>query len=346
MSRARAWLEIMRISNAPTVLSNAVAGAVLGGVAVDFAATALPRDARWIIVLAPLLCYLGGMVLNDAFDAAIDARERPARPIPSGRISRRDAFVVGALLLAGGIGIAALSGSMLATGGVALLALLVVAYDAIHALTAASIALLALCRALAALIPMVVFARDLETIVASGVIVHPAALAAWTLGLSFLARGEVAAPAAFPACPSCGHTMLPESALCTECGKSPNPAITQMRSLQRRLGRTFLRALFVGGILVAFVEFLPQEPVTFSNFSNLFRDRVASIGVFFLAVAIVVAYRAAAGPMRTPQVVGVLIALLAAIDGLALAAVKQPLAIASGLCFVATLFLQRRIAGS
>lgn len=108
----------------------------------------------------------------------------------------------------------------------------------------------------------------------------------------------------------------------------------------------FLRALFVGGILVAFVEFLPQEPVTFSNFSNLFRDRVASIGVFLLAVAIVVAYRMAAGPMRTPQVVGVLIALLAVIDGLALAAVRQPLAIACGLCFVATLLLQRRIAGS
>ena len=33
MSRARAWLEIVRISNAPTVVSNAIAGAVLGTIA-------------------------------------------------------------------------------------------------------------------------------------------------------------------------------------------------------------------------------------------------------------------------------------------------------------------------
>ena len=39
------------------------------------------------------------MVLNDVFDAEVDAREQPDRPIPSGRVSRR-----AAALLAGDFG--------------------------------------------------------------------------------------------------------------------------------------------------------------------------------------------------------------------------------------------------
>ena len=39
--------------------------------------------------------YLGGMYLNDAFDAEIDAAERPERPIPSGQVSARLIFHLG-----------------------------------------------------------------------------------------------------------------------------------------------------------------------------------------------------------------------------------------------------------
>src|SRR5207248_61292 len=46
--------------------------------------------------------YLSGIVLNDVFDTEIDAREQPARPIPSGRVSFRVAAAVGwGLLIAG-----------------------------------------------------------------------------------------------------------------------------------------------------------------------------------------------------------------------------------------------------
>ena len=43
------------------------------------------------------------MFLNDAFDAEIDAQERPMRPIPSGQVSRATVLGIGLGLLAFGL---------------------------------------------------------------------------------------------------------------------------------------------------------------------------------------------------------------------------------------------------
>jgi 4-hydroxybenzoate polyprenyltransferase len=59
-----------------------------------------------MMLTASCMLYLSGMVLNDVFDADVDARDRPDRPIPSGRISLRWAATVGWGLLAGGIVVA------------------------------------------------------------------------------------------------------------------------------------------------------------------------------------------------------------------------------------------------
>jgi 4-hydroxybenzoate polyprenyltransferase len=40
------------------------------------------------------LLYIGGIVLNDYFDVEIDKRERPFRPLASGRISKRQALAI------------------------------------------------------------------------------------------------------------------------------------------------------------------------------------------------------------------------------------------------------------
>ena len=53
------------------------------------------RRARWCSSRRRRCLYAAGMVLNDAFDAELDARERPERPIPSGRISRSRHGVLG-----------------------------------------------------------------------------------------------------------------------------------------------------------------------------------------------------------------------------------------------------------
>ncbi|MFN9125942.1 MAG: UbiA family prenyltransferase [bacterium] len=346
MSTLRAWLEIMRISNAPTVLSNGIAGGVLGALAFDRSAEIAALDVRWLAVLSPLACYLGGMVLNDAFDAAIDARERPARPIPSGRISRGAAFAAGAALLLAGVGIAAATGPSPAIACAVLLALAVVAYNAIHALTAASIVLLAACRALAALVPMCVFAGDWQAIAPSGALLHPALLAAWTLLLSFLARSEaVSPPAGLASCPSCGHLIKPDAARCSECGKTPNPAIAQTRMTRNEhLGLGLCVATFTS-MGAACMALLPQPSASMARATSLGCGAVVLAFVFapFLAIA---ARRVRERRLAMPRYIGMLIATLAVIDTIALTAVGSALGVACAACAAATLLFQRRIAGS
>jgi len=92
-------LKLGRVSNLPTIVTNGLTGLVLGGgMLLD------PRTLPLLVALA--LFYVGGMYLNDAFDADIDRKERPDRPIPSGLIDQRTVqnagvvmFVVGLCLL-------------------------------------------------------------------------------------------------------------------------------------------------------------------------------------------------------------------------------------------------------
>ncbi len=89
-------LILGRVSNLPTVWTNTLVGLALAGGAAG--------DARTLpLLLALSLFYLGGMYLNDAFDAAGDAVERPERPIPSGRVGRGTVFALGFAMLGGGL---------------------------------------------------------------------------------------------------------------------------------------------------------------------------------------------------------------------------------------------------
>jgi 4-hydroxybenzoate polyprenyltransferase len=102
-------LTLGRTSNLPTVWSNLLAGLVLSGVAVGSSELALLA----LLLVAGSAFYEGGMFLNDAFDAEIDARERPGRPIPSGQVTRAAVFGTGYGLLAAGLlllGLASLLG--------------------------------------------------------------------------------------------------------------------------------------------------------------------------------------------------------------------------------------------
>ena len=63
----RTFLELGRVSNLPTVLSNVLTGSVLG--AGHLAWGAGQWVAPGVAALASVLFYVGGMFLNDAFDA-------------------------------------------------------------------------------------------------------------------------------------------------------------------------------------------------------------------------------------------------------------------------------------
>jgi 4-hydroxybenzoate polyprenyltransferase len=110
MSRLHPYAQLVRLPNLPTALADVGLGALVTG--------ALP--GRWLpfllLCLASTCLYTGGMVWNDFFDAEQDRRERPFRPIPSGRVSRRAAGLLGTGLLAGGVLAALLAGAALALG--------------------------------------------------------------------------------------------------------------------------------------------------------------------------------------------------------------------------------------
>ena len=90
------FLRLGRVSNLPTVWSNALAASVLTGCS----------DALTVLLSACTLSffYLGGMWLNDAFDADVDRRQKKNRPVPSGEIGRAKVFAGGFILLGSGIG--------------------------------------------------------------------------------------------------------------------------------------------------------------------------------------------------------------------------------------------------
>src|SRR5690348_4730424 len=90
----------MRPANIVTAVAD-----ILAGIAIAGYFTSGERDISQVILLllANVGLYGGGVVLNDFFDAALDAVERPERPIPSGLISKAEALLLGVLLLITGI---------------------------------------------------------------------------------------------------------------------------------------------------------------------------------------------------------------------------------------------------
>jgi 4-hydroxybenzoate polyprenyltransferase len=144
----RVALRLGRVSNLPTVWTNVVAGVVLSGGSID----AVPLT---LLFVALSLFYVAGMYLNDAFDRNIDSRERPERPIPSGRVSTTSVFAIGALLLLAGEGVLAIMSYGLEGGqgwpplvaGVALAAAIIY-YDMSHKANPVSPVIMGLCRAL------------------------------------------------------------------------------------------------------------------------------------------------------------------------------------------------------
>lgn len=101
-------LELMRYKNCAMAGLAAVIGSAI-------AYSAAPGDILWIplIFVTVFLITGAGNAINDYFDAAIDAINRPERPIPSGRIKRESAFGASIALFVGGIIIAYFTGKTL-----------------------------------------------------------------------------------------------------------------------------------------------------------------------------------------------------------------------------------------
>lgn len=173
----RTLLILGRVSNLPTVWSNCLAGWVLGGGG-DW-------DHFLTLGLGITALYLGGMYLNDAFDAQFDTQHRPERPIPSGAIDLTTVWKLGLGWLGAGLLILILLGTKPALFA-ALLTVSILVYDAVHKMFAFSPVLMAACRFF-----VILLAASAGYDGVTGLSVWSAlALASYVAGLSYIARRE------------------------------------------------------------------------------------------------------------------------------------------------------------
>jgi 4-hydroxybenzoate polyprenyltransferase len=218
----RAWLVLSRASNLPTVWSSVLAG-WLAAVYWDGASSSLSLDPRMVdysrpasapilfgplawLLLAVSAIYVGGMILNDAFDAAWDAEHRPARPIPSGAVSRAAALLAGfGLMAAGAAGVIAVRALTFAdAAGVAAVAVLafaliagVLVYNRWHKGVVWAPIVMGLCRALLPVIGAAIagegFLHTLGTGQGFYLLLAAATLWGHTFALTWVARHEATA---------------------------------------------------------------------------------------------------------------------------------------------------------
>ena len=107
-SRLLAYLRLMRPANIVTAFADILAGIAVSGVWVweIEGNPVIEAPSYWdyaLLLLSTLGLYGGGVVFNDVFDFKLDQKERPERPLPSGKASLRGAIILGSFLFAIGV---------------------------------------------------------------------------------------------------------------------------------------------------------------------------------------------------------------------------------------------------
>ncbi|MBV4504383.1 UbiA family prenyltransferase [Pseudomonas sp. BW13M1] len=145
----KTWMTLGRVSNLPTVWTNALAAALLAS---STGALAPPSGLVWALLLVTLsLLYLAGMLLNDLLDADWDQRHNNPRPITLGLVSCRQVRLATLLLLALA-GASALGLSQLTEqpqwllGSITLLVGCILGYNLLHKKYVHSVWLMGACR--------------------------------------------------------------------------------------------------------------------------------------------------------------------------------------------------------
>ena len=183
-SRLLSYLQLFRAPNVFTALADVMMGYIItrGGIE--------PPLLLGLLGVASALLYTAGMVLNDVFDVEQDARERPSRPIPSGRIPLGVARLLGIEMLVAGIlvgwSVAWLANDLRPGIVASLLALAVWLYDKVLKRTPLAPLVMGSCRFLNVLLGMSVAGVSWDAAnytIAGGI-------GLYIVGVTWFARGE------------------------------------------------------------------------------------------------------------------------------------------------------------
>ena len=384
-SARRAWLEITRLSNLPTVLSGVVViiamrwthGYVPGGL--------------WLLpaMLVAMAClYAAGFILNDVFDREVDRIERPGRPIPSGRVRLGSAIRVAILAIIGGlVVIAHADGVMLglviqnaAPWGLlsgAVLVALILLYDRFHLASSWSVLIMGGCRSMVYMTCLLVALGSVDglrtiwsaysssfAMMGMPVLPYLIAIGLYVAGFSRIARGEVAPVTGGLFCHHCGHPARKGLGTCTECGGDLDPERLERSTappLHRGLESLCISATFLpsaillglstfqcGQLLWLAREVTPEEFATYFTqpLGGLASSMVIGVlGVVWLAVA---AIRYRADRTRPTRSILMWLAAIPLLDGNLAMLMYLPLwaPLACFGLFVLTVLGHRRIMGT
>src|SRR5688572_2542760 len=104
----RDYLQLVRLPNVFTAMADVLMGYLVTHDPAPLPTLKLP-GVFWALLGASCCLYCAGMVLNDVYDIDADRRERPQRPLPSGRIGWNVARWLGYELLLAGVALAFLA---------------------------------------------------------------------------------------------------------------------------------------------------------------------------------------------------------------------------------------------
>ena len=208
VTTVRDLAELVRAPAALSVPGDALAGAAVAGT----------MGARACGLGAASVClYWAGMAANDWADRAVDATERPGRPIPSGRVRPGTALAAAAGLSAAGLALAGLAGGRRALAVAVPLAGAVWSYDVGLKGTAAGPAAMAACRGLDVLMgassgPWRRAARPACTVAAHTYLVTALSRREVTGSGALLPAATLAGTLAVAAVPAAAGTAIPAAA--------------------------------------------------------------------------------------------------------------------------------------
>ncbi len=95
------YLQLARPANIITAIADIIAGIAIA--TFSFPSLVIKPFEVFLLSVSTIGLYGGGIVFNDIFDLELDKIERPERILPTGKISKNNALIFGAILLIIGV---------------------------------------------------------------------------------------------------------------------------------------------------------------------------------------------------------------------------------------------------